>query len=474
LDCFGSRTGTKISPGSRSADKRISNSVAESFSTTQTEHSPRSQARTAEKDAARTGGLPHKIAWSAAEGYDGGVHAIRATQAYDGETFRSAGATVLIEDGVIVGVEPYGFQVPDHCAVTSHDGTLLPGLIEAHTHLVTDSGVSALDRVAGYSDQESDEVITHALRGQLSAGVTTVRDLGDRRFCVVQRRGRQPAGRASEPTIVASGPPLTSPGGHCHFMGGEVSGTAEIVRAVAERAERGVDVVKVMASGGVNTPGSDVMRTQFTTTELQFIVDRAHAAGLPVTAHAHGTPAVEQAIAVGVDGIEHCSCVTDRGFGQVSEETLAALVRSQIAVCPTIGVDPGLMKEPPPAIKAMTDRMGVTMKQLLQDRRDFVGRLHHAGVRLVSGVDSGVGPAKRHGTLPHAVCELVTAGLSVAEALATATSRAAIACGVGASKGRLAPGRDADLLVVDGELNTDITALLRPHAVLLQGAQVTI
>jgi imidazolonepropionase-like amidohydrolase len=183
---------------------------------------------------------------------------------------------------------------------------------------------------------------------------------------------------------------------------------------------------------------------------------------------------VEQAIAVGVDGIEHCSCVTDRGFGQVSEETLTALARSQIAVCPTIGVDPGLMKEPPPAIKAMTDRMGVTMQQLLQDRRDFVGRLHHAGVRLVSGVDSGVGPAKRHGTLPHAVCELVTAGLSVAEALATATSGAAIACGVGASKGRLAPGRHADLLVVDGELNTDITALLRPHVVLLQGAQVTI
>jgi imidazolonepropionase-like amidohydrolase len=402
------------------------------------------------------------------------VHAIRAIDAFDGEAFRSTGATVLIDDGVIIGVEPYGSEVPDQCLVISYDGTLLPGLIEAHTHLVTDSGVSALDRVAGYSDEQIDEVITGALRGQLSAGVTTVRDLGDRRFCVVQRRGRRPAGRATEPTIVASGPPLTSPGGHCHFMGGEVSETAEIIRAVAERVERSVDVVKVMASGGVNTPGSDVMRTQFTTAELQFVVDRAHQAGLPVTAHAHGTPAVEQAIAVGVDGIEHCSCVTDRGFGQVSAETLAALARSQIAVCPTIGVDPGLMKEPPPAIKAMMERMGVTAQQLLQDRRDFVSRLHHAGVRLVSGVDSGIGPAKRHGTLPYAVRELVTAGLSVAEALATATSAAAIACGVGASKGRLAPGQHADLLVVDGELETDVTALLRPQAVLLQGAPVTI
>jgi imidazolonepropionase-like amidohydrolase len=73
------------------------------------------------------------------------------------------------------------------------------------------------------------------------------------------------------------------------------------------------------------------MRPQFTTAELQLIVDRAHAAGVAVTAHAHGTPAVEQAVAVGVDGIEHCSCVTDRGFGQVSEETVATLARSRIA-----------------------------------------------------------------------------------------------------------------------------------------------
>jgi imidazolonepropionase-like amidohydrolase len=100
--------------------------------------------------------------------------------------------------------------------------------------------------------------------------------------------------------------------------------------------------------------------------------------------------------------------------------------------------------------------------------------LHNAGVRLVSGVDSGIGPAKRHGTLPYAVCELVTAGLSVAEALATATSAAALACGVAASKGRLAAGQHADLLVVDGELETDVTALLRPHAVLLQGVPITV
>jgi imidazolonepropionase-like amidohydrolase len=398
------------------------------------------------------------------------MHAIRASSAFDGESFLDGGATVLIEDGRIVGVESFGSPVPDDCSVTEYDATVLPGLIETHAHLVTDSGVAALSRVAGYTEDELESVITQALQDQLAAGVTTVRDLGDRGFSTAARRDQQsPA--ALEPAIVAAGPPLTSNGGHCHFLGGEVSGTNDIARAIAERVERRVDIVKVMASGGLNTPGTDVLRTQFSTGDLQLIVDRSHAAGLPVTAHAHGTPAVEQAIAVGVDGIEHCSCVSERGFGQVSDETLTALARRQIAVCPTLGMDP-LATEPPPPIKAALESLGMTWEQALRDRRRFVARLHRASVRLISGVDSGIGPPKRHGMLPQAVCELLDCGLTAAQALSTATSVAAQACAVGSRKGRLAAGFDADLLVTDGPLQHDFTALRRPRAVLLRGVDV--
>ena len=400
------------------------------------------------------------------------MHAVRAQQVFDGEAFRRGGATVVLEDGRILGVEAFDHPLPDGCPVSNHAGTLLPGLIEAHTHLVADSGVAALDRVAGRTDEETGAVVALALQAQLAAGVTTVRDLGDRRFNVVRRRDRQRRVPAVEPTIVASGPPLTTVGGHCHFMGGGAAGAAAIEQAVAERVEQGVDVVKVMASGGVNTPGSDAFLTQFTTGELRLVVDLAHASGLPVTAHAHGTPAVEQAVAVGVDGIEHCSCVTDRGFGRIGDASLEALARSGIAVCPTIGVDPLLMTNPPPAIRAMAERVGTTPLRMHQDRLAFVARLHGAGVRLISGVDSGIAPAKRHGMLGEAVRELVEAGISTAEALRTATSGAAGAIGLGTRKGRLAAGYDADLLVVDGDLETDPTALLRPSVVLLRGVPV--
>lgn len=400
------------------------------------------------------------------------MQAVRAPRAFDGEAFRAGGATVFVDDGLIVGVEPADHPIPDGCPVTTYDGTLLPGLIDAHTHLVADSRMGALDRVAGYSEEEIDAVVTEALHDQLAAGVTTVRDLGDRGFCVVRRRDRQVAVGAAEPTIVASGPPLTSVGGHCHFMGGEVAGPEEIERAVAERVAHGVDVVKVMASGGVNTPGSDVLLPQFTTAELRLVVERAHVAGLPVTAHAHATVAVEQALAAGVDGIEHCSCTTAEGMGQVSDETLAALARSGTAVCPTLGTDPRVLENPPPPIAALFARMGTTPQGFLRERREFVARLHRAGVRIVSGVDSGLNPGKRHGLLGLAVGELVTAGLGTAEAVTTATSGAADVIGLGRRKGRLAAGYDADLLAVDGDLEGDVTALQRPVAVLLRGEPI--
>lgn len=252
-----------------------------------------------------------------------------------------------------------------------------------------------------------------------------------------------------------------------------MSGRTEIVRAMAQRVERGVDVVKVMASGGVTSPGTDVTATQFPTDELRLLVDRAHAAGLPVTAHAHSTRAVEQVIAVGVDGIEHGSCVTARGFGQASQDTVAALARCGIVVWPTLGLDPDI-GELAPEMQALLEQMGVTFQQWWQSRRNFVGRLNDAGVRIVSGADSGISPAKRHGILPHAVGDLVTAGFTVPDALNTVTWAGALACGVGARKGKLAVGYDADLLAVQGDLATDVTALLRPQSVFLCGSSVSL
>lgn len=394
--------------------------------------------------------------------------AIRAGRAFDGERMAADGATLFIDRGRIVGVESATAPVPEGWSVADFaDATVLPGLIDMHTHLCCDSQMGALDRLGACSDREVADAIDDGLRRHLAAGVTTVRDLGDRQWAVLDWRKGSNASVVGFPfpTVVASGPPITSPGGHCWFMGGEAKGAQELRTAVRERAARGADLVKIMASGGVNTPGTDVMRCQFTLDELRLVVDESHAVGLAVTAHAHGVPAIEQAIQAGVDGIEHCSCLTDKGI-VVSDQLLEALAASGIAVCPTLGLAPGAV--PPPALVELMARTGMT----LQARQEQFGRMHRAGVRLVSGADSGISAGKPHGVLPRAIADLVAGGVSVTDAVASATSLAAQACGLAGRKGRLKAGYDADLLVINGDPVADIDSLFQVAAVVAHGVMV--
>jgi imidazolonepropionase-like amidohydrolase len=203
------------------------------------------------------------------------------------------------------------------------------------------------------------------------------------------------------------------------------------------------------------------------------LVEESHRAGLPVTAHAHGTPSARQALTAGVDGIEHCTCVTAQGFGQADDALLDALARQRLAVCPTMGVDRRRMPTPPRPLLALAERLGVTVAEMSAQRLAFVARLYRAGIRLVSGVDSGIQPGKAHGTLAFAVADLCAAGLPVDEALTTATSRAADVCGLRTTTGRLEAGLEADLLVVDGDLSRDIDALHRVSLVMVGGQPFT-
>jgi imidazolonepropionase-like amidohydrolase len=389
------------------------------------------------------------------------MEAYRADVAFDGERVLAGGATVLIRDGIIAGVEPAAAAVPEDCPITYLPGTaLLPGLIDTHTHLCGNNRPDALDRLPGLTPDELDQTVEEALCQHLAAGVTAVRDLGDSRWAVVDRHRHRPDG----PTVVAAGPPITSSGGHCAVMGGEASGVDALRRAVRERAERGADLVKIMTSGGVMTAGTDIRACQFSLDELRAVVEEAHRLGLPVTAHAHALAAVEQCVAARVDGIEHCSCLTDHGV-LTPPRLAAAIAAAGIAVCPTLGHDWDVMASLPPELIALGERIGITVEQRLAQ----VGELHAAGVSFVSGVDAGINPVKRHGLLPSAIIELVAAGVPPITALASATSKAAEACTLADRTGRLRAGLHADLLLVSGDPTTDITAIRHTRMVVSRG-----
>jgi imidazolonepropionase-like amidohydrolase len=399
------------------------------------------------------------------------MRAIRAAHAFDGIQFLHRGVTVLLDGDRIAGVHTGWVDLPGAVEVTEYDGTVLPGLFDCHTHLVADATFGGLERVGTMTDEAIDDVIVESLRAQAAAGVTTVRDLGDRGYRTLAFRRS-----AGLPRVVASGPPITTPRGHCHFLGGAVTGSMSA--AVAERAERSVDVVKVMASGGFATPETDQLGAQFSVPELATLVDAAHGARLPVVAHAHSLVGMQNALAAGVDGIEHFSGLSSESGGHIGDDMLDEVARRGVVVDLTTGNDRSLhalMPAPPPPVAALMARFGVaSFDEFYATRIGLFTRLREHGVPVVAGVDSGMAPTKRHGNVWRAVGDMVEAGYAAAEALATATSSAADACGLTGETGRLAAGYSADVLVVDSDLSSDITALRNPREVLIRGTRVAL
>jgi imidazolonepropionase-like amidohydrolase len=383
--------------------------------------------------------------------------ALRAAWLFDG-----TGSTLIPEPVVLIGGSTIravssGGRTPEGATVVDLPGaTLLPGLIDTHVHLAFDASTDPVGHLAGRQDDQVTQTMEHAGRTALRGGVTTVRDLGDRDYLSLGLRGR-----ADLPTILAAGPPITTSSGHCHFLRGTAAPTVEGVRAaVREHAERGVDVIKIMASGGAMTPGSRQDLAQFPPEVLRAAVDEAHRLGLPVTAHAHAVSAIADAVDAGVDGMEHVSFWTEDGV-DAPARLIELIADRRIVVGATVGMVPVPGLGPPPRIAAR-------LPAIMANTR----RLHEAGAPMVAGTDAGIAPTKPHDVVRQAPAQLRQLGYDQAGALRTITSVAAEACGLGRRKGRLAPGFDADILVVDGDPIADPDALHRIRAVYARGAAV--
>ncbi|MFE9694817.1 amidohydrolase family protein [Micromonospora sp. NPDC005806] len=389
-------------------------------------------------------------------------YAIRAASMFDGFDV-SGPTTVQVTDGKIVSVDRTG-AVPTGSGDVLDLGPqscLLPGLIDTHVHLAFNAGP---DPVAALIETDDAELLTQmrtAAHSALRAGITTVRDLGDRSYLALTLADEFKQQPELGPEILAAGPPLTTPGGHCHFFGGEVEGTEALRAAVRERHARGCAVIKIMASGGNMTPRSvSPYDSQYTLADLRVVVEEAHRLGLPVAAHAHGVAAIKDAVEAGVDSVEHVSFLTANG-GNPDPDVLAAVAQSDSFVSLTVGRDPRAPLPNHPTMTSQTNVMFGAWRDLLK-----------LGAKVVVGSDAGIGPFKPHDVLPYGVSHLAELGISPLDALASVTSRAAAACGVDGRKGQITVGADADLLAVHGNPTEDPAALLNVQAVFRAGVRI--
>jgi imidazolonepropionase-like amidohydrolase len=341
--------------------------------------------------------------------------------------------------------------------------TILPGLVDSHVHLTFSAGPVPFEQLQ--ADSDADLLLRGAAnaRAALQAGVTTLRDLGSRGRVMLALRDAVAAGLVPGPRILASGRPITSPQGHCHFLGGVAQGVRDVARLTQELIDEGVDVIKVMATGGNMTQGSDPLRAQFSADELRAAVEVANAAGRRVTVHARGVAGMRMAVSAGVHGIEHARMEVSPGEWGFDEALAREMADRGVTAAPTMAASYRAFQ-----CRAAGGRVGLREGAVpVPVRQKNARRLRESGVRVVVGTDAGAALA-RFDEAAHVEMELLTgAGWTPLEALEAGTLGAAIAIGREKLVGSLEPGKLADLLVVRGDPTEQISDVRQVERVFL-------
>ena len=376
-------------------------------------------------------------------------------------------AALLMEDGRVLKLgRAADVRVPDGASVDRKDygaATILPGLVDAHTHLVAPGDGTLGDDVA----KEDDDILllqaAKNARTLLHSGVTTLRENGAKGKVAFSLREGIRRKLAPGPRMVICGRPIAITGGHMGYFGSEADGEVAVRAEVRKLLKEGADYIKIVASGG-STRTSDPNRASYTVAELAAMTDEAHRHGKLTAAHCTSAQSVQNCLDADVDMIIHCIFTEPDGTYRFRPDLVERLAAAEAWVNPTLYV----MKAGIERQREAREREGrlttELMAQLEESRRaldvrvDAVRRMSEAGVRMTAGSDSPWG-WYAPGEFVHEIHMLAQAGLSYSGAIVAGTAGAANSIGVGAVAGRLLPGRLADVLVVRGDPAREIADL---------------
>jgi imidazolonepropionase-like amidohydrolase len=352
---------------------------------------------------------------------------------------------VRIDGTRIVGVDDdRGISGGDHAVIEAPDCTLLPGLIDTHVHLCMDPGDTPGVRPI--------DAATLAIRGvagalaTLRGGVTTVRCVGTPANVDLTLRDASARDTIPGPRIVAAGRTIAMTGGHGHTMAIEADGVDAVMAAVRTQIKAGVDVIKLMVTGGVLTPGGHPGTPQMLTEEIAAAIRVAHRANRRVCGHAEGPDGVRDAVEAGIDSIEH-------GFFSENDPLFAAMQANPTYLVPTLVAYAAILEE---RDTLPTEAVANAEAAIERHQQSFRAAMQ-GGVPIAMGSDAGT-PGNPHGKNWREIAHMIAQGMEPAAALQAATLTAATLLGI-EDVGVVEAGMNADLLLVRGNPLTDITCL---------------
>lgn len=358
-------------------------------------------------------------------------YALRAGTLVDPELGRLHDQILTIREGRFAQVSPAEhWHEPGVDVLDFSDKVIAPGYVDCHEHLTISGG----DEVEQATRPAPRQAITATViaRKMLASGITTARTLGDaHQIDVITHRAIE-EGLIPGPRIIPAVAPVARTGGHAHFIGGVADGEVEVRRLVRKHLSQGAVWIKVMASGGNSTPGSDPMVQEFTDAELRAIGDEALRAGLDVAAHLHGGPAVDVVIEAGYRSIEHGAYLTEAQLDKVAE--------AGVWIVSTVGIGRSVADDPdaPAFYREKAQRA-------LERRLWMLREARARGVKVVVGCDGN------HGRIDVEAQALADAGYTPAEVLRALTLEGARMCRIEKSHGSIEAGKVADFAVLSGD-----------------------
>jgi len=381
---------------------------------------------------------------------------VRAGHVLDMKSGKIADAqTIVVVGDSIQSIQPSASvpTQPGDKVIDLGGMTVLPGLIDVHTHLTMNPDFDPYKELTSTSAKEAINGVVNA-RTTLLAGFTSVRNVGASGFVDVDLRDAINNGQVPGPHMQVSGPLLGITGGHCdenllpiqyHLQGdGVADGIAAVQHKVRQNIKYGADLIKICATGGVLSKGDDPQASQYTLEEMQAIVADAHRLGRKVAAHAHGAQGILWATEAGVDSIEHGSYINDEG--------IAAMKKRGTYLVPTLYLEDWMLEK-----GNLPPFYGQKMKDVSAVAKANIKRAVQAGVKIALGTDAAVYP---HGLNAHELDVYVNQiGMTPLVALQTATINAADLMGWTAKTGTLEPGKWADIIAVDKNPLDDVRVL---------------